>query len=178
MVGEYRQRLQTRLYELQQVRERMKQMEAVSSVGPTNPLAQRVEDLQQEVHLLTHRIEKMTKAKNSMSLTSSHIVLRFHEFARMPNKGQPTANDWHELSNTVETLFPSFCLTLKEKAQIDEMEYRVCLLVKAGMRPSDIDILLNWKHEYSSTVRKRLCKKIFQYNGSASDFDKRINDMI
>ena len=113
-----------------------------------------------------------------MSLSSTSVVTRFHDMAATRGKEQPTFDDWCDLKKTIENHYPSFGITLKENTQIDEVEYRVCLLVIAGMRPSEINTLLNWSNDYASTVRKRLCEKIFHHKGSASDFDQEIKNMI
>ena len=178
LVSDYRQRLQSKLYELHQTQERIKQIEAACSDGENNPLFQKVEKLQQEILELNNQIEKLTRAKKSMSLSSTSVVTRFHDMAAKRGKEQPTSDDWSDLKETMENHYPSFCISLKENTQVDEVEYRVCLLVIAGMRPSEINTLLNWSNDYASTVRKRLCEKIFHHKGSASDFDQEIKNMI
>ena len=177
MMSDYRQRLQSKLYELHQTQERIKQIEAACSDGESNPLFQKVEKLQQEILELNSQMEKLTRAKSSMSLSSTSVVTRFHDMAATRGKEQPTFDDWCDLKKTIENHYPSFGITLKENTQIDEVEYRVCLLVKVGMRPSEINTLLKWNNDYASTVRKRLCEKIFHQKGSASDFDQKIKNM-
>ena len=108
-----------------------------------------------------------------MNLDNSEIVRHLKQIRKNPLLCVPTEEDWDKLRAEIEVHFPSFYMRMHGGKRINETEYRVCLLVKAGFSASDIDVLLERK-EYAATTRKRLLKKVFDKEGSARDFDDMV----
>ena len=60
---------------------------------------------------------------------------------------------------------------------VNEHEYQVCMLVRAGFTPSDICTLTGTSKSYIANVRKRLFTKLTGRDGSSKDFDAYINSL-
>lgn len=83
-----------------------------------------------------------------------------------------TTEDWHELESEIIKNFPQFKITLYSLApKLTLKEYRICMLVKSGIRPIRISELLYTSIENVSTIRRRLYKKISGNNGSTYEAD-------
>lgn len=129
-----------------------------------------IAQLQENVFSLEQRFKMQSQG---MNLDNSEIVRHLKQIRKNPLLCVPTEEDWDKLRAEIEVHFPSFYMRMHGGKRINETEYRVCLLVKAGFSASDIDVLLERK-EYAATTRKRLLKKVFDKEGSARDFDDMV----
>ena len=48
------------------------------------------------------------------------------------------------------------------------------MLLLCGFKPFQIDDLMGMKHTFASQTRQRLHKKVFGTNGTAADFDRKL----
>ena len=123
---------------------------------------------------LTGELNKIDANTINRDLSNTPIVINIQRIVDAPAREYLSSVQWRELKTTVEVLFPTFYQEMNARGQLSVLEYRVCLLVKAGFKPSDIDTLMDFKTKYASCVRKRLHKKIFGTEGSSTDFDSKI----
>ncbi len=82
-------------------------------------------------------------------------------------------NDWLRIEGEIESLSPGF----KEKLQtlypdFSEFEYHLCLLIRLGIRPSDMAALTAHAKESVTAARRRMCEKVFRKKGTPSDWDE------
>lgn len=82
---------------------------------------------------------------------------------------------WNELDNLINTEYTNF----KKRIQIlypklNELEYRLCMLVKCQFSINDCAFLINRERSSVPKMRKRLYEKLFNKEGQPSDFDKFI----
>lgn len=91
--------------------------------------------------------------------------------------GKPTSKDWRELLDFIETKIPNFKTVIFKKGPLKKSDYCVCVLVRLGFRPRDIQNLLEGKYSNMSTTRSRLLKKIFGIEGDGKTFDKLIRSI-
>ena len=121
--------------------------------------------------------ELITKAswEKKTNLESSEIVGRFKRYRDAYRTDGPIEEKhWLQLQHTIEQICPNFHAAVNMHQQLSETEYRICMLIKLGLAPSDIDIILNKGYTFASTMRKRLCKKVLQTDGNAAELDKFI----
>ncbi len=121
--------------------------------------------------------ELITKAswEKKTNLESSEIVGRFKRYRDAYRTDGPIEEKhWLQLQHTIEQICPNFHAAVNMHQQLSETEYRICMLIKLGLTPSDIDIILNKEYTFASTIRKRLCKKVLQTDGNAAELDKFI----
>ncbi len=121
--------------------------------------------------------ELITKAswEKKTNLESSEIVGRFKRYRDAYRTDGPIEEKhWLQLQHTIEQICPNFHAAVNMHQQLSETEYRICMLIKLGLVPSDIDIILNKEYTFASTMRKRLCKKVLQTDGNAAELDKFI----
>ena len=112
------------------------------------------------------------KKEATDSIESSEIVARFRK--RLFDNTNPTINDWDQLDKYINQQFSGFKNVLYKLAKLSEIEYQVCLLLKAKFTPTEITKLVNLSKSGLGNARKRLFVKAFKTEGTASDWDKFI----
>ena len=88
--------------------------------------------------------------------------------------GSPTEQEWKSFIACVQELYPTFYIRTHSQRVINDEEYKICVLVKAGFKPKQVELLIPLPYNTVSIRRKRLLKKIFNIQGSAEEFDRRI----
>lgn len=79
--------------------------------------------------------------------------------------------DWDEVEQQLRPVWPGFTNRLFTLCRMSELEYRVCLLIKLRVSPSEMAAVLSKDASSISTVRSRLYQKVFQRKGSSKDWD-------
>ena len=113
---------------------------------------------------------------NLNSFEESAVYLSLVQNARdMKKAGLSQLN---ELRKTANQLLPRFMYQLNHKEyELSCNEINLCILIKAGFRPSEIAILLNMTSQNISNLRNRLNKKLFNTNKGARNFDEKITNL-
>ena len=89
---------------------------------------------------------------------------------------RPTEKDWSEIVATVEKYYPQIA-GIRFNDKISDLDYKICVLIKAKMNLYGIMVLTGKNNSYLSTARKRLFEKIHHTKGSAKDFDNYIQQL-
>lgn len=78
---------------------------------------------------------------------------------------------WEELTRIVDTAYVDFSDKLLHYCKLSAHEFRVCLLIKIGIRPQEISNITSHSKQSISTTRNRLFKRVFGDKGSGKDWD-------
>ena len=124
-----------------------------------------------ELNVLRQKIQTIVSHPTDFNLNSAHIVKRFDDLRLQGRNSELTADDWEALRTVVEKAYPTLHDYVNNRTLLSEKEYRICLLVVAGFKPTDIAVIMGTKVEAISMIRHRLCMKVFSIAGKASDFD-------
>ncbi|CDA92943.1 tPR repeat-containing protein [Prevotella sp. CAG:1320] len=121
----------------------------------------------------TRVLRKRQQELKTTELQRSECYGKFHD-----DKFLPALKDFVELQQVLDDTYDNFTSKLKELIPaIREEEMWVCCMIKMGMTPVRMCKVLSCKPNYLSMMRKRLYKKIFHQEGSATDFDAFIKDL-
>lgn len=85
--------------------------------------------------------------------------------------------DWEEIEMQLKHVYPRFTSTLFNLHRMSEVEYRVCLLLKMDVSPSEIANILYKDNSSISSIRSRLYMKVFGKKGSCRDWDEFIQSL-
>ena len=153
--------------------------DAFSSIDQTNASDKElVASYQRDMEKLSVRIVELENLLLQKTDRKTDLELMKFQDARnsgMLNGHIITEDDWLQLRNNVETIYPNFYDVMNGRQKLSEKEYKVCLLVKAHFTNSDIEILMDQKSSYASNTKKRLCKKVYGYDGTAAHFEQRLH---
>ena len=89
------------------------------------------------------------------------------------SSGNAALNDdeWEQLHQTVNAIYPNFREKLMSLTAMNDHEYHVCLLLKIGIKPSDMAMLTAHSRESVTASRRRLYEKAMKKTGKPSDWD-------
>ena len=82
-----------------------------------------------------------------------------------------TEENFQQLDQTVNTVFPHFNARLRELCKMGQHDYHVCLLIKIGVQPKEIATLTDHSPESVSSTRRRLYFRAFGQKGAPKDWD-------
>lgn len=160
----------------QQSRQRIAELKVQLQVAGTAN-----DDLMQQLENEKGKLEaslEMAKVKERESKHSLCIIRDSNVYCRilrLTNEGSPqtiTDEDWQELSSIINQEYKGFTQRLLELCgKMSELEYRVCLLIKADTDLNKVAEILIKAQPTISTTRSRLYQKAFGKKGSAKDWD-------
>lgn len=124
-------------------------------------------------------ILKERESKQSLCIIRDSNV--YCRILRLTNEGSPQAitdEDWQELSSIINQECKGFTRRLNELCgKLSEIEYRVCLLIKADTDLNKMAEILIKAQPTISTTRSRLYQKAFGKKGSAKDWDAVVKSL-
>ena len=83
-------------------------------------------------------------------------------------------NDWKLIDERLNKAYPNLRDTLFSLYNMSETEYRICMLIKIEINPSNIAQLMAMTKSSISQSRLRMQQKTFNGEGTAKDWDKYI----
>ena len=124
-------------------------------------------------------IVKERESKQSLQIIRDSNV--YGRILRLTNEGSPqtiTDDDWQELATIINQEHDGFTQILYELCgKMSELEYRVCLLIKADTDLNKMAEILIKAQPTISTTRSRLYQKAFGKKGGAKDWDAVIKSL-
>ena len=118
------------------------------------------------------QIQKEHRKKAEETIASSVILQKLYDIANSNKNADEKI--WTELNDFIISQYPQFKINIYSLYHISEIEYRVCMLIKCQIPPTDISRLINRSKESVSSIRRRLYYKLLNKKGSPQDFDQFI----
>ena len=119
-----------------------------------------------------------TKEKNPAESFSQKKVFTSKAIAYLNDKITKeiilTSNEWEMVQNILNQECPNFIPRLNELRLLNETEMHICMLLKVGISPSNIAVLIGRDRSTVTVTRKRLFKKVFGVEGTSSKWDEYI----
>lgn len=112
------------------------------------------------------------------TLRQSTAYKRFVGFLQRPTGMSLTDKDWEELIRVLEHVIPNFQSIRLETEQMSQDEYRLCILIRYGFKPSEIASVMGKTNTFITKTRQTLLDKIFHVSGAASELDIRLLDIF
>ena len=85
--------------------------------------------------------------------------------------------DWKDIKEVVNQTFENFDSNLRGFLDVTPQEYKICLLLKMGISPTNIAHFVNLTKEAITASRRRMYTKAFSKKGKPSDWDKIISSL-
>lgn len=100
----------------------------------------------------------------------------YSRFEQLSFKGQqPTHDEWEQMAQHVFLCYPGFKDFLSKHATlINDKEYKTCLLIRIGFKPSNIGAMIDVSASYITELRTKMLQKLFNLSGSSKLFDKQL----
>jgi CHASE3 domain sensor protein len=114
--------------------------------------------------------EKTIRDAAQRQFNSSAICKRITKLADAG--GKPTKSEWQELQDALFGLYPNFSeLMTRHSQDLDDREYKVCILIRAGISPGAIAAMLGILSSIVTKLRVNLLLKLFRIQGTSKEFD-------
>ena len=142
------------------VRRRYKRQLVQSNMGKTD--------------LLRYSYEQKTeqqKLSEREQVTGSTIYAAIQSHLGKAGDVPLSDEEWQQLHQTVNAVYPNFREKLTSLTPMNNFEYQVCLLLKIGVKPSEIASLTTHSRESVTSSRRRLYEKAMKKSGKPSDWD-------
>lgn len=180
---EYRLQLNKTLNDLQKLRQKILSSDEYhsSTCALTTDNGQSIKNMQQqlrsEIKSILANCDSSIKIHNDILKSEPYKTIQ-HLISedRIIVENNPL---WNELETIVLSVSPAFKenLTLLFGASLKTQDYHLALLIKCGIKPSNICILLGKVKGTISSTRKNLGYKLFEENLSAKDVDIIIRNL-
>ena len=118
----------------------------------------------------------LRRDSNSQSLADRKLIDTniYKRFEQLSTKGQqPTQEEWEHIEQQIFLCFPGFKEFIsKNEYLLNNKEYKTCLLIRIGIKPTNIGSMLGVASSYITELRTKLLQKLFGMSGSSKSFDK------
>ena len=132
-----------------------------------------LEGLHQQMTEFKQQQQKIASINKRTKLFDTPPIARLIELANKRTE-QPTPTEWNAVFEEIEKAFPSFN-SLLEYHNIDDLDFKICVLIKLKFNVTDIVYLTNVNNNLIATRRRRLYKKLTNVEGTTKDFDELIH---
>lgn len=133
-------------------------------------MAQTISVLKQQIQKHKRDIELLVHSQQSSQLHEEPVIVNFINTVKL-GKERPNKEEWQRICFLVESHHPDM-LKIKNNKDISTQEYRICVLIKLGLKVSDIIFVEEITNSNLTNIRSRMLKKIFGVKGGAKDFDR------
>ncbi len=131
--------------------------------------------LEQQIQEYKQQIDTFTKSQHASHLREEPAIAQFIHMAK-EGKRKPNKEEWQRIIVLVETYHPGM-KEIKNRKDVSPQEYRICVLLKLGLRVSDIVFIEETSNSNLTNIRSRLLRKLFGIEGGAKDFDRRLSEI-
>ncbi len=128
-------------------------------------LRQKDNELDQQKQVLFHK-----KSARGISVSPETIALQ----RRCAALEAPSEDEWQRFQTMIDSQCDGFAQRLSSVYKLSQQELRVCLLIKAQFKPSEIAILTVHSKEAITSTRRRLYKKMIGKDGTPEMLDELI----
>ncbi len=135
-------------------------------------IAEKEELIHEQDAIRKQMIKKERSIQESVSIQfkSTNVYQRFVKLS--DNGKQPTKAEWVDLQDAIFSAYPNFSeLMTVHYDDLDDKEYKVCLLIRSDFKPNSISSMLGVLPSTITQIRKKLNKKLFGRQENSKDFD-------
>ena len=97
----------------------------------------------------------------------------YQKFSKLSDNGkQPSTAEWTMLQDAIFYAYPNFSeLMTANCQQLDDREYKTCILIRADFKPNAISCMLGVLPSVITQIRINLLLKLFTKHGTSKEFD-------
>ena len=127
--------------------------------------------LEQQIEDMNRKLSLFSGASREKAFLNTPIYAAIQSHLGKAGDVPLSDDEWQQLHQTVNAVYPNFREKLTSLTPMNNFEYQVCLLLKIGVKPSDIASLTAHSRESVTSSRRRLYEKAMKKSGKPSDWD-------
>ena len=122
----------------------------------------------------SYKEELGTQKESAESLLEESNV--YHELLKKAGKAMELTNDdWHQVNVlAIETLPNFYKFISSKKLELNDKEFKTCMLVRMHFAPKDIANMLGVSQAYITKMRNNMMPKLFGMEGSSKELDEKL----
>ena len=100
----------------------------------------------------------------------------YHELKKKAGKAvELTNDDWHQVNVlAIETLPHFYKFISSKKLELNDKEFKICMLVRMHFTPKDIANMLGVSQAYITKLRNNMMPKLFGMEGNSKELDEKL----
>ena len=100
----------------------------------------------------------------------------YHELTKKAGKAvELTNDDWHQVNVlAIETLPHFYKFISSKKLELNDKEFKTCMLVRMHFAPKDIANMLGVSQAYITKLRNNMMPKLFGMEGNSKELDEKL----
>ena len=122
----------------------------------------------------SYKEELGTQKESAESLLEESNV--YHELLKKAGKAMELTNDdWHQVNVlAIETLPNFYKFISSKKLELNDKEFKTCMLVRMHFAPKNIANMLGVSQAYITKMRNNMMPKLFGMEGSSKELDEKL----
>lgn len=115
-----------------------------------------------------------TQRESAESLLEDSDI--YHELTKKAGKAvELTNDDWHQVNVlAIETLPHFYKFISSKKLELNDKEFKTCMLVRMHFAPKDIANMLGVSQAYITKLRNNMMPKLFGMEGNSKELDEKL----
>lgn len=115
-----------------------------------------------------------TQRESAESLLEDSDI--YHELTKKAGKAlELTNDDWHQVNVlAIETLPNFYKFISSKKLELNDKEFKTCMLVRMHFAPKDIANMLGVSQAYITKLRNNMMPKLFGMEGNSKELDEKL----
>lgn len=100
----------------------------------------------------------------------------YHELLKKAGKAiELTNDDWHQVNMMAIEVLPNFYKFISsKKLELNDKEFKTCMLIRMHFAPKDIANMLGVSQAYITKMRNNMMPKLFGMEGSSKELDEKL----
>ena len=138
-------------------------------------IAEKETEMQKMADEIDSYKEKLgTQRESAESLLEDSSI--YHELTKKAGKAvELTNDDWHQVNVlAIETLPHFYKFISSKKLELNDKEFKTCMLVRMHFAPKDIANMLGVSQAYITKLRNNMMPKLFGMEGSSKELDEKL----
>ena len=138
-------------------------------------IAEKETEMQKMADEIDSYKEKLgTQRESAESLLEDSDI--YHELTKKAGKAvELTNDDWHQVNVlAIETLPHFYKFISSKKLELNDKEFKTCMLVRMHFAPKDIANMLGVSQAYITKLRNNMMPKLFGMEGNSKELDEKL----
>ena len=138
-------------------------------------IAEKETEMQKMADEIDSYKEKLgTQRESAESLLEDSSI--YHELTKKAGKAvELTNDDWHQVNVlAIETLPHFYKFISSKKLELNDKEFKTCMLIRMHFAPKDIANMLGVSQAYITKMRNNMMPKLFGMEGSSKELDEKL----
>ena len=141
-------------------------------------ISEKEQIIREQETIMKSLLQRDTNSKSlaDSRLKESAIYGRFEQLSVVGQK--PTNVEWKQIEEQLFKCFPGFKgFMSKNQLQLNDKEYKTCLLIRVGFKPKTVSHMLEVDPSYISNIRAEMLQKLFNLSRNSKAFDKMLKEI-